>query len=762
MPVIHSLGLPRIGAQRELKFALEDYWNGASGRESLLSVARHIRQQNWARQRAAGQPRVTVNDFSLYDQVLDHSLLLGVIPQRFRDDSSDIFDTGFRMARGRAPSGTPRRACEMTKWFDTNYHYLAPELEAEQAFVLDPSKLLAEITEARDAGHAVKPVLIGPVTWLWLARCAAGEFDRLQLLPALLDSYLQLLELLAGQGVDWVQIDEPVLVLELPRAWRAAIEDAYRALAASPVRLLLTTYFGGLGDNLDLALSLPVAGLHLDRVRGGEEYRRVLAELRDDQVLSLGVIDGRNIWRADLAALLEELQPLSQRLGERLWLSSSCSLLHVPVDLEAEDAFDPELRSWLAYGAQKLDELHLLGEALAGRDVADALADNARALASRRGSERVHREEVRQRCRRLSLVDGERGLPYGERAPLQRSRLNLPLYPTTTIGSFPQTADIRRTRAQFRRGELPEADYVERMQTEIADCIARQEACGLDMLVHGEAERNDMVEYFGEQLQGYATSRNGWVQSYGSRCVKPPVIYGDVARPDAMTVEWSRYAQSLTSRPVKGMLTGPVTMLQWSFVRDDLPREQTCLQIALALRDEVRELESAGIAAIQIDEPAIREGLPLRRSAWEPYLDWAVYAFRVAACGVGPATQIHTHMCYSQFNDIMHAIAAMDADVITIETSRSNMQLLEAFTDFEYPNEIGPGVYDIHSPNVPTVEQIVVLMRRAAERVPAERLWVNPDCGLKTRGWEEVGPSLENLAAAARQLRSEALEAVAN
>ncbi|MCP8688648.1 5-methyltetrahydropteroyltriglutamate--homocysteine S-methyltransferase [Marinobacterium sedimentorum] len=753
MATTHTLGFPRIGAQRELKFALESYWNGSSTREQLQQAGSRIRQQNWSQQQQAGQARVSVNDFSLYDQVLDHSCLLGVIPARFQDGSSDAFDTAFRMARGRAPSGTAVRACEMTKWFDTNYHYLVPELEAQQRFTLSPDKLLAEIAEARACGFDVKPVLIGPVTYLWLAKSAGESFDRLQLLPALLQAYGELFEVLAQAGVEWLQIDEPILVQELELNWQQALQHAYQALSGTPLRLLLTTYFGNLGDNLNLALSLPVQGFHLDAVRGGLEYRRVLSELADDQVLSLGVVDGRNIWKTDLSARLNELKPVSEQLGDRLWLASSCSLQHVPVDLAQETAFDAQLRNWMAYAVQKLDELQLLGTALNGGNVAAALADNALALAGRRSSDRVHRESVRQRCQRLSLKDGERGLEYAQRAPRQRERLQLPAFPTTTIGSFPQTPKIRQTRASYRRGELTEALYVARMQAEIADCILRQEACGLDMLVHGEAERNDMVEYFGELLQGYAVSQNGWVQSYGSRCVKPPVIYGDVYRDAAMTVQWSRYAQSLTSKPVKGMLTGPVTMLQWAFVRDDQPRQQTCLQVALALRDEVCELESAGIAAIQIDEPAIREGLPLKRSEWDHYLDWAVYAFRVSACGVAPETQIHTHMCYSEFNGIIEAIAAMDADVITIETSRSNMTLLDAFIDFEYPSEIGPGVYDIHSPNVPEVAQMEALMKKAAERIPAERLWVNPDCGLKTRGWEEVGPSLENMVAAAKRLR---------
>ncbi len=753
MAITHTLGFARIGARRELKFALEAYWHGDSTREELLQVGAQIRRHNWTLQQNAGQPRVTVNDFSLYDQVLDHSHLLGVIPSRFQDESSDAFDTCFRMARGRAPSGTAQRACEMTKWFDTNYHYLVPELDAQQRFTLDPAKLLAEIAEARAAGFAVKPVLIGPVTYLWLSKAAAEPFDRLQLLPALLQAYQELFQILAGQDIDWVQIDEPVLVQELDLPWQQAIRDAYNGLADAGLKLLLTTYFGTLGDNLSLMLSLPVKGYHLDSVRGGAEYRRVLAELGPDQVLSLGVVDGRNIWKTDLSARVRELTSLASALGERLWLSSSCSLLHVPVDLAEETAFDAQLSGWMAYGVQKLEELQLLGAALGGENVTASLADNALALAGRRASARVHRPGVKQRCQQLSPKDGERSLPYAQRAPRQRARLQLPEYPTTTIGSFPQTPQIRQTRARYRRGELTEALYVERMQAEIADCIRRQEACGLDMLVHGEAERNDMVEYFGGLLEGYAVSRNGWVQSYGSRCVKPPVIYGDVFRSEAMTVQWSRYAQSLSARPVKGMLTGPVTMLQWAFVRDDQPRQQTCLQVALALRDEVCELEAAGIAAIQIDEPAIREGLPLKHSEWAHYLDWAVYAFRVAASGVTPETQIHTHMCYSEFNGIIGAIAAMDADVITIETSRSNMTLLDAFIDFDYPSEIGPGVYDIHSPNVPQVEQMVTLMRKAAERIPADRLWVNPDCGLKTRGWDEVGPSLENMVEAARRLR---------
>ncbi|MFW1678189.1 5-methyltetrahydropteroyltriglutamate--homocysteine S-methyltransferase [Pontibacter sp. JAM-7] len=750
----HILGYPRIGAKRELKFALEAYWSGDSSREELKQVSQSLMQKHWQEQIDNQLAFITVNDFSLYDHVLDHSQLLGVVPERFQDGSADAWDTYFRMARGRAPSGTPQRACEMTKWFDTNYHYLVPELSPDQEFCLQPDKLLAEIAAAKSLGHAIKPVLLGPLSYLWLAKPAKEPFDRLSLLPKLLATYALLLQQLADQGIEWVQIDEPVLVLELADPWLTALESAYQQLADAPVKLLLATYFGSLGTKLHRVIELPVAGLHLDTTRGGSEYLIAARQLPADRVLSLGIIDGRNIWKTDLQWQLEQLQPLQEQLGDRLWLSSSCSLLHVPVDLSQEHELDQELKSWLAFAQQKLAELNTLAQALNGQGDT-ALEDNRRALASRRSSGRIHRPAVQQRLESVNASLGVRSTPYVERARLQQEHLKLPLYPTTTIGSFPQTQDIRRARADHRAGKLPAGEYEYLMKHEIQSCIEAQERYGLDMLVHGEAERNDMVEYFSELLEGYAASRFGWVQSYGSRCVKPPIIYGDIHRPEPMTVAWSQFAQSLTSKPVKGMLTGPVTMLQWAFVRDDQPRATTCLQIALAIRDEVCDLEQAGITAIQIDEPAIREGLPLLRSAWDSYLDWATFAFRVSASGVQDRTQIHTHMCYSEFNDIMPAIAAMDADVITIETSRSNMTLLAAFADFKYPNEIGPGVYDIHSPNLPAVEQMVELMRLAAQRIPAERLWVNPDCGLKTRGWKEVSAALINMVAAAKILRED-------
>ncbi|MFW3615061.1 5-methyltetrahydropteroyltriglutamate--homocysteine S-methyltransferase [Billgrantia antri] len=761
MTLAHVLGYPRIGADRELKRAVEAYWRGELKREALESVGRELRARHWQVQRDAGLDLIAVGDFAFYDQVLNLSTLVGAVPARFNADDEIArgevdLDTQFRMARGRAPSGSPAAACEMTKYFDTNYHYLVPELHAGQQFTLASSRLFDEVAEAQAAGHPVKVALTGPLTWLWLGKAREEGFDRLCLLEALLPVYGEILARLAEQGVEWVQLDEPALVQDLPLAWKQAFEASYNVLRAAPVKLMVATYFGGLGDNLQLAVNLPVEGLHVDAVRAPGQLTAVLDNLPGYKVLSVGGIDGRNVWRADLGALHERLANARMRLGERLWLAPSCSLLHVPVDLEGEDGLDEELKSWLAFARQKLDETVTLARLLGNRASA---VDRARvaaattALDARRASPRLHRPEVALRLARVGDAELSRENPYPVRARAQRRLLDLPLFPTTTIGSFPQTAEIRAARRAHKAGELGREAYESQMRDEIADAVRRQEALGIDMLVHGEAERNDMVEYFGEQLDGYVFTRNGWVQSYGSRCVKPPIIVGDVSRPAPMTVAWSRYAQSLTKRPMKGMLTGPVTMLQWSFVRDDQPRETTCRQIALALRDEVADLESAGIPAIQIDEPALREGLPLLQGEWQAYLDWAVECFRLTASVARDDTQIHTHMCYSEFNDIIAAIAALDADVITIETSRSHMELLDAFRDFAYPNEIGPGVYDIHSPNVPEVAWMVQLMEKAAERLPVERLWINPDCGLKTRSWDEVEPALASMVEVARELR---------
>ncbi len=757
--IAHNLGFPRIGAGRELKFALERYWRGETDLNRLEAVGRDLRERHWRQQQAAGLDWVPVGDFSFYDQVLDHSAMFGVVPERFGWEGGQVgIDLYFRMARGRAPTGAPAAACEMTKWFDTNYHYLVPEVVKGQRFALSSHRLFDQVAEAKALGMPFKPVLIGPLTWLWLAKGKGEPFDRLTLLNGLLKVYGEVLERLAEAGAEWVQMDEPVLVQDLPTAWKQAFESAYHRFQSVPVKILLTTYFGALDENLSLAAGLPTAGLHVDLVRAPHQLPAVLDRLPPYKVLSLGMVDGRNVWRSDLDAALEKLTLAIDRMGsERVWVAPSCSLLHVPVDLEPEQDLDEELRGWLAFATQKLHEVDLLKRALeeGAEVVEDELTRSRRAIESRRHSRRIHRPEVAKRLAAVSEQMLRRHSPYAERRPLQRARLKLPRFPTTTIGSFPQTPAIRKARRDRREGAIDETTYVAFMRAEIARVVQRQEAYGLDMLVHGEPERNDMVEYFGEQLEGFAFTRFGWVQSYGSRCVKPPIIYGDVSRPAPMTVDYITYTQSLTDRPVKGMLTGPVTLLNWSYVRDDQPRSVICMQIALALRDEVLDLEAAGIKAIQIDEAALREGLPLRLSDWQRYLEWTVRAFRLASSGVRDETQIHTHMCYSEFNDIIDAIAEMDADVITIETSRSQMELLDAFVDFEYPNEIGPGVYDIHSPNIPTVEEMVRLMKLAAQRIPPDRLWVNPDCGLKTRSWNEVEPTLRNMVKAAQVLRNE-------
>jgi 5-methyltetrahydropteroyltriglutamate--homocysteine methyltransferase len=683
--------------------------------------------------------------------MLNHIALLGCAPARFGFADKIGLPEYFQLARGNAAC----HAMEMTKWFDTNYHYLVPELKRDMQFSLGAEWLFDEVAEAQTAGFNAKPVLIGPLTFLYLAKEKTAGFNRLDLLDRLLPVYGKILARLKAQGVEWVQIDEPILALDLSADWRTAFERAYHHLNAAGVKLMLASYFGPLRENLLVAMTLPVAGVHVDCVRGGDELAQVIDWLPITKVLSAGVIDGRNVWKTDLSAVYERFEGLHQRLGDRLWLAPSCSLLHVPVSLAGETRLDPELKSWLAFADEKIAALATLKTVFNGgrQAVAGALADNDRALAARRTSGRVHDAAVGERLVALTATHDTRNQPFAVRQTAQRGHFRLPPLPTTTIGSFPQTIEIRSARARFKKGEISEADYTVAMQREIQYAVEKQEALGLDVLVHGEAERNDMVEYFGEQLQGYAFSQNGWVQSYGSRCVKPPIIYGDVSRPRPMTVGWTRYAQSLTGRPMKGMLTGPVTMLQWSFVRDDQPRSTTALQIALAIRDEVNDLEAAGIGIIQIDEPAYREGLPLRKADWPAYLDWASRAFRISASGVADATQIHTLMCYSEFNDILPAIAAMDADVITIETSRSDMELLRGFGDFNYPNEMGPGVYDIHSPRVPSEAEMTRLLEKAAQVIPLSNLWVNPDCGLKTRGWPETEAALSNMVAAAKAMR---------
>ncbi|OHY57691.1 5-methyltetrahydropteroyltriglutamate--homocysteine S-methyltransferase [Shewanella algae] len=750
---LNSLGFPRIGRRRELKFALEKYWRGESSVAELESVARELRRTHWQWQADAGVAQLPVGDFAYYDQVLTLSATLGVIPERHRDGDAVNLDTLFRIARGRAPSGKHAPASEMTKYFNTNYHYLVPELSEDQRFDIAWEQLFEEVTEAQALGHTAKPVLLGPVTFLYLSKTVGSEFDRLTLLPALLECYQAILARFAAQGVEWVQLDEPALALELDDNWQQAFNQAYGVLKSAPLKLLLATYYGTVAHHQSLLSALPVAGIHLDLVTAPEQLQAFVGALAPEQVLSVGVINGRNVWAADLDLVAEQLAPLARDLGDRLWLATSCSLLHTPVDLEVETALAPELKSLLAFSRQKLTELQELKALLEAPETENAKAVVARCRDRRAARAQGRNQQLSARIDALSATDYDRNHEFEVRRQAQQARFKLPLLPTTTIGSFPQTAAIRNLRSRWRKGELDDAVYTEQLQQVTRDTIERQLKLGIDVLVHGEAERNDMVEYFGEQLDGVGFTKQGWVQSYGSRCVKPPLIYADVTRPKAMTVDWAEYAQSLTDRPVKGMLTGPVTILHWSFAREDISREQIATQLALAIRDEVVALERAGIGIIQIDEPAFREGLPLKRSDWAHYLDWAVAAFKLSAAGVRDETQIHTHMCYSEFNDTIAAIAAMDADVITIETSRSRMELLNAFEDFDYPNEIGPGVYDIHSPNIPTVEAMVSLIEKAAQKIPVRQLWVNPDCGLKTRNWEEVEPALKNMVDATRELR---------
>ncbi|MBV1951396.1 MAG: 5-methyltetrahydropteroyltriglutamate--homocysteine S-methyltransferase [Cycloclasticus sp.] len=752
----HSLGFPRIGENRELKKILEAFWSAKITETMLLESANKLRVDHWQAQADSGLDLITVGDFSLYDQVLDTSAMLGCIPERFEHHEKNVsLETYFRMARGCSATGEDVSACEMTKWFDTNYHYIVPEFIEHQTFKLSSDKLFDEVEEALLKGYCVKPVILGPLTYLWLGQVKGGFFNKLNLLDNLLKTYEDILNRLSDLGLEWVQIDEPILVLDLPAEWKAAFERAYNKIQRGDLKLLLTTYFGDLSDNLRLACDLPVSGLHIDLIRGPNQLEKVLDWLPQYKVLSLGIIDGRNIWKSDLDKLLSLVKSVSDRTSSTVWLAPSCSLLHVPFSLKREQKLSKNIQQWLAFSLEKLAEINLLKTALQDERITEQepFRLNRLATKTREESMLIHNEQVQKRLIDEADLNLQRPLDFAARRPLQQKELDLPLLPTTTIGSFPQTVGIRHFRQRYKIGEISTETYTLGMQQAVASDVKKQEALGLDVLVHGEAERNDMVEYFGEQLDGVTFSQYGWVQSYGSRCVKPPIIYGDVSRSKPMTVGWAGYAQSLTEKPMKGMLTGPVTILNWSFVRDDQDRALTCRQIAFAIRDEVLDLEQAGIKIIQIDEAALREGLPLKKREWEKYLEWAIDAFRLVSSGVQDKTQIHTHMCYSNFNDIMQAIKNMDADVITIETARSDMKLLNAFEAFNYPNEIGPGVYDIHSPNVPSVEQMVQLIKLAAKHIPLENLWVNPDCGLKTRSWKEVELALANMVSAANELR---------
>ena len=772
----HILGYPRIGNQRELKKASEQYWEGKISADQLQQAAKSIRLANWETQAQAGLDLLPGNDFSFYDQVLDTSLMVGAIPVRYEShiDGKQLsgIDLLFAMARGYQKDGYDVTAMEMTKWFDTNYHYIVPEFVKDQKFALQSVKAVDEFNEAREAGFNVKPVLVGPVSYLHLGKEKEAGFNRIDLIDRLLPVYLEIIGKLVEAGAEYIQLDEPCLSLNLSDHERAVYKETYEKIHASfpGLHIILASYFECYGDNLQTALSLPVQTLHLDLVRCPSQLEDILTTdfVNSETKLSLGVVDGRNIWKNEFEKSLVFVNKAIEAIGaDRIWVASSCSLQHAPCDLDLESnekVLTSELKQWMAFAKQKVEEIVTIKQLASGENAAEAgekLKANITAYENHRTSSLIHNTAVKQRIAGITAADDQRLNPFSDRKISQREALKLPLFPTTTIGSFPQTTEVRGWRARFKKGELTQAQYDELIAKETEDAIHWQEETGIDVLVHGEFERNDMVEYFGEQLDGFTFTKNGWVQSYGSRCVKPPIIYGDVSRPEPMTVRWSSFAQSLTDKWVKGMLTGPVTILQWSFVRVDQPRSETCTQIALAIRDEVVDLEKAGIKIIQIDEPAIREGLPLRKENWKAYLDWAVRAFRISASGVQNETQIHTHMCYSEFNDIIDSIADMDADVITIECSRSQMELLDAFADFKYPNEIGPGVYDIHSPRVPSKAEMVALMQKAIAVVPADQLWVNPDCGLKTRHWAETRLAIQEMVDAARELRETVAEPVA-
>ncbi len=751
-----NLGFPRIGVKRELKQAIEQCWAGMINEQELKRTAAELRQKRWKLQRDHGISHIPSNDFSLYDHVLDTAVMVGAVPPRYGWQGGTIsLSAYFAMARGTSDV----TAMELTKWFDTNYHYLVPEFHTGQTFCLASTKPIDEFKEALALGILTRPVILGPVSFLLLGKSVDGVFSLGQSLCRILPVYESVISRLAGAGAEWIQIDEPVLTLDLSQEVLAAFPDVYARLhrAAASARICLASYFNSLEDTLSMVCQLPVQALHIDLVRAPEQIDQLLHSVPETMCLSLGIIDGRNIWRTDLDTALAILERVKDTLSSRdIMVAPSCSLIHCPVDLAEESNMDDETKGWLAFAVQKLDEISVLTKALnEGREsVKEALLESKRWVENRRQSPRIHQPAVQSRIAAINDSMLRRKSAYSVRRELQRTSLRLPALPTTTIGSFPQTAEVRTMRAAVRKGETTNEQYSVFLKKTIFEAIRFQEEIGLDVLVHGEAERNDMVEYFGEQLNGFMSTQNGWVQSYGTRCVKPPIIFGDIYRLSAMTVDWIKYAQSLTDKPVKGMLTGPVTILQWSFVRDDKPRQNIAFQLALALRDEVADLEAAGVKVIQIDEPALREGLPLRRKQWPAYLEWAVNAFKLVSSGVRDDTHIHTHMCYSNFNDIIDSIAALDADVISIEASRSNMELLKAFAQFQYPNEIGPGVYDIHSPRVPSVEEICSHLYNALAVLDSSQIWVNPDCGLKTRGWPEARKSLENMVAATRLVRS--------
>ncbi|MGH2771599.1 MAG: 5-methyltetrahydropteroyltriglutamate--homocysteine S-methyltransferase [Actinomycetota bacterium] len=762
----HIAGFPRIGAKRELKHATEGYWRGETPVSQLDATARQIRRENWELMRDFGIDFIPSNDFSYYDHVLDTICLLGAVPPRYGHRKGAVpLDTYFSMARGAQKDGIDVTAMEMTKWFNTNYHYIVPELDGSTKFSIRGEKPWDHYREAKAFGIETTPVILGPLSFLLLAKPspeASEDFSTLSLLDRLLPLYEKLCEKAEWNGAEWIQFDEPVLIGDRTAEELAALTGIYRRLSQTAQRpnILVNTYFDHVGEAYPVLRDLPVEGIGLDFVHGALNEQLIAehgwGKRSWKKTLFAGVVNGRNIWITDLQQRLEQLRRLADA-ADRLVVSTSCSLLHVPIDLDNEPDLDPEIRPWLAFARQRVEEVCLLTKALnkGESSISQALEKNQAALESRRTSRKAINPDVRKRLEALSEADEHRANAYAGRRTVQHEALNLPPLPSTTIGSYPQTHEIREARARLRKGELTSDQYKEEIRREIERVIRFQEKAGLDVLVHGEPERNDMVQYFAEQMDGYAFTTNAWVQSYGSRYVRPPIIYGDLQRAAPMTVEWTKFAQSLTDKPVKGMLTGPVTMLMWSFVRDDQPPSDTCRQLALAIRDEIADLEGAGFSVIQVDEPALREGLPLRKDRWSEYLDWAVACFRLATAVVADRTQIQTHMCYADFGDIIDSIGAMDADVLLIEAARSQMELLEDFKRSGYEQEVGPGVYDIHSPRVPSIEEMADKLKAAARVLPPQQLWVTPDCGLKTRGWSETEPALANMVAAAARVREE-------
>ena len=750
------LGSPRVGPNRELKRAVEKYWSKKIDRTELESVAATLRKDTWESQAAAGLDSLPVNTFSYYDHMLDQSVLLGTLPPRVAGVADDL-DRYFAAARGGTYDGADIAPLEMTKWFDTNYHYIVPEIGPNTTFTLNPAKILAELEEAASVGVALRPVIVGPITYLALSKAVDGADSPIGRLDELVGVYAELLGLLADKGVGWVQIDEPVLVTDNVDNAGALAETVYSRLGGLAERpaIFVATYFGELTDALPALARTPIEAIGVDLVYGGVDALAAVPELAQKTVVA-GVVDGRNIWRTDLEAALAKLATLLGLAGT-VAVSTACSTLHVPYSLEPETELDDALRSWLAFGAEKVAEVVALAKGRSqGREAitAEVAASNA-AVASRKSDPRLNNAGVRSRIAEIRSTGASNRGPATDRHAAQQARLNLPPLPTTTIGSYPQTTEIRVARADLRAGKIDDAAYQQKMRDEVASVIKLQEELDIDVLVHGEPERNDMVQYFAEQLEGFFATQNGWVQSYGSRCVRPPVLFGDVFRPEPMTVQWAEYAQSLSKRPVKGMLTGPVTILAWSFVRDDQPLADTAAQVALAIRDETVDLEKAGIAIIQVDEPALRELLPLRSKEKQEYLKWSVEAFKLSTAGVRDDTQIHTHLCYSEFGEVIKAIADLDADVTSIEAARSHMEVLDDLNAVGFSNGVGPGVYDIHSPRVPSTDEMTTALREALAAVPAERLWVNPDCGLKTRKNDEVVESLRHMVEAAKAVRAE-------